>query len=218
MVKGFSYRMVQKNLDSGGRRRGRPRGFDPDTALGRAVGVFWAKGYDGASMAELTAATGLSKPSLYAAFGDKEALFASAIERYGATVYEPAVAAFEAEGDIRAGARALMDGARGLALGAGTADACPRGCLLFSAAATVAPALEGVGPRVSAILDAMAGRLAARLARAVEDGSLAPVPPPETRALMLVDAMSGQAIRARLGVPADRLAAEAEASLSVVLT
>jgi AcrR family transcriptional regulator len=65
--------------------RGRPRSFDRERALRRAMEVFWAKGYDGASLAELTAAMGINPPSLYAAFGSKEALFREAAALYQTT-------------------------------------------------------------------------------------------------------------------------------------
>jgi len=61
---------------------GRPREFDPDQALDRALRVFWRSGYEGASMADLTEAMGITKPSLYAAFGNKEELFRKALDRY----------------------------------------------------------------------------------------------------------------------------------------
>src|SRR3954463_942914 len=63
-------------------RRGRPRSFDTDRALDRALTVFWRKGYAGASLPDLTRAMGINRPSLYAAFGNKEALFRKAIDRY----------------------------------------------------------------------------------------------------------------------------------------
>ena len=61
---------------------GRPRAFDVDEALDRALEVFWRKGYEGASLPDLTEAMGINRPSLYAAFGNKEALFRKAIDRY----------------------------------------------------------------------------------------------------------------------------------------
>jgi AcrR family transcriptional regulator len=61
---------------------GRPREFDPDEALDRALQVFWRSGYEGASIADLTQAMGITKPSLYAAFGNKEELFRKALDRY----------------------------------------------------------------------------------------------------------------------------------------
>src|SRR5271155_2866813 len=61
---------------------GRPREFDTDTALEKAMRLFWAKGYEGTSVADLTGTLGISRPSLYAAFGDKQSLFRAALERY----------------------------------------------------------------------------------------------------------------------------------------
>src|SRR3954469_6207655 len=63
---------------------GRTRQFDVDQALGRALEVFWARGYEGATLPELTAAMGINRPSLYAAFGNKEQLFRKALNRYQA--------------------------------------------------------------------------------------------------------------------------------------
>lgn len=60
----------------------RPRSFDLDRALGRALQVFWRKGYEGTSLSDLTKAMGINRPSLYAAFGDKEALFRKVLDRY----------------------------------------------------------------------------------------------------------------------------------------
>lgn len=81
--------------------RGRPRNFDPDTALDRALEVFWRHGFQAASLADLTAAMGLSKPSLYAAFGDKESLYLQVLERYVAIQIEQHAAIFDAEPDAR---------------------------------------------------------------------------------------------------------------------
>src|ERR1700685_2604840 len=64
-------------------RMGRPRSFDADEALDCALQVFWRKGYEGASLSDLTEAMGIERPSLYAAFGDKETLFRKALDRYG---------------------------------------------------------------------------------------------------------------------------------------
>ena len=62
--------------------RGRPRKFDADQAIDAALKVFWQKGYEGASLEELTVAMGISRPSLYAAFGNKESLFRRVLDRY----------------------------------------------------------------------------------------------------------------------------------------
>jgi len=62
--------------------RGRPREFCVDNALAKALRVFWSKGYEGASLSDLTEAMGITRPSLYAAFGNKESLFRKALDLY----------------------------------------------------------------------------------------------------------------------------------------
>src|SRR5213080_3138627 len=74
--------MVQKNSAAPAPTRGRPRSFDTDEVLERVRDTFWQYGYDGTSMDQLSAATGLHKPSLYGAFGDKKALYLAALESY----------------------------------------------------------------------------------------------------------------------------------------
>src|SRR3954467_12458672 len=74
--------MAKRTAKTPAAPRGRPRAFDADRALDRALTVFWKKGYEGASLPELTKAMGINRPSLYAAFGNKEALFRKAVERY----------------------------------------------------------------------------------------------------------------------------------------
>src|SRR5260370_3704741 len=64
------------------KRRGRPRAYDPDAALGRALGSFWKAGYSGTSLDDLSAATGMNRPSLYGAFGDKRDLYLKALAYY----------------------------------------------------------------------------------------------------------------------------------------
>ena len=75
--------MVQKRSKTAEKpRRGRPRQYDPDRALAGAADAFWQSGYAGTSLDELSAATGMNRPSLYAAFGDKSDLYLKTLERY----------------------------------------------------------------------------------------------------------------------------------------
>ena len=104
--------------------KGRPREFCVDQALAAALGVFWSKGYEGASMADLTEAMGITKPSLYAAFGNKEALFHKALDLYESEKLEYTRAALE-QPTARAVAEYYMRGAIDAQLS--TCD--PKGCL-----------------------------------------------------------------------------------------
>src|SRR5579862_3206535 len=74
-------KMSMKHNESSG-RMGRPRSFDVNRGLDSALRVFWRKGYEGTSLSDLTKAVGVNRPSLYAAFGDKKALFRKAFDRY----------------------------------------------------------------------------------------------------------------------------------------
>jgi len=109
--------------------RGRPREFDVDQALDCALKVFWRKGYEGASLPDLTTAMGISRPSLYAAFGNKETLFRRAVERYSAGPAAYVRAAIEAP-TAREVAQRLLNGAVELF----TSPNNPAGCLLVQAA------------------------------------------------------------------------------------
>jgi len=118
---------------------GRPLEFDLDEALDGALEVFWSKGYEGASIADLTAAMGINRPSLYAAFGDKAALFQKAIARYteGPAAY---VKAALDEPSARAVVERILFGAANL-----LADPRrPRGCLLVQGALAGGQEAEGV--------------------------------------------------------------------------
>ena len=109
---------------------GRPRAFDRDKALDQALHVFWERGYEGTSIADLTEAMGINPPSLYAAFGNKETLFREALDRYEARRDEIMAEAFAAPTAREAMTRLLE----------GTADRLsdkdkPRGCLMVQGGA-----------------------------------------------------------------------------------
>src|ERR1700675_4438841 len=131
------------------RALGRPRSFETGKALDAAMKVFWCKGYEGASLSDLTMAMGINRPSLYAAFGDKEALFRKVLDRYDSG---PAAYVREAlnQPTARAVVERLMEGAADL----GTASSNPRGCLLVDAALAC-------GERAKAIRDDLILRCAA---------------------------------------------------------
>ena len=107
------------------RAPGRPRGFDPEKALDRALKVFWKHGYEGASLTDLTEAMGINRPSMYAAFGNKEELFRKVLDRYGKSA-----GAYQQEALKEATARGAVEKILfGSAEALGDARS-PRGCLL----------------------------------------------------------------------------------------
>src|ERR1700694_5959943 len=118
---------MRRNKSSG--RMGRPRSFDIDRALDRALQVFWRKGYEGSSLSDLTKAMGINRPSVYAAFGDKGALFRKALDRY---VNGPA--AYMQEALKAPTARAVVERLLRGALDLNTAPRNPGGCLMVQGA------------------------------------------------------------------------------------
>jgi AcrR family transcriptional regulator len=103
---------------------GRARAFNADDALERAMTVFWAKGYEGTSLADLTAAMGINRPSLYAAYGNKEELFRKALERYG-----EGPSSYERTALAQPTARAVAEGLLRGAADVQTDPRTPAGCL-----------------------------------------------------------------------------------------
>ncbi|WP_372747152.1 TetR/AcrR family transcriptional regulator, partial [Litorivivens sp.] len=89
-------------------RRGRPRAFDREAALEKAMQAFWARGYDGTSMAQLVEAMGINSPSIYAAFGSKEGLFFEAVELYISSEVGPVWRVLEEAGDTASAIQAML--------------------------------------------------------------------------------------------------------------
>ncbi|MBN9587007.1 MAG: TetR/AcrR family transcriptional regulator [Afipia sp.] len=146
---------------------GRPREFDLDQALEDALMVFWEKGYEGTSMADLTEAMGITKPSLYAAFGNKEELFRKAFDRY---VNGPAGYAKEAlkQPTARAVVESLLYGE----VDAVTDPECPAGCLSINGALTCGQAAESIKEELRTRRAEWENDLRLRLERAKAEGDL----------------------------------------------
>ena len=152
--------------------RGRPRGFDTNAALDRALEVFRSHGFQGASLSDLTAAMGVRKPSLYAAFGNKEALYLKALERYATQQFAPHVAVLNAEPD---GRRAVESYLRSIATML-TDPKLPGGCLVTNGVADCGgPSMPAaVELALRKVLQGGEAKLRERLLRAQRDGQLAP--------------------------------------------
>lgn len=148
--------------------RGRPRGFDRDLALRKALDLFWERGYEGTSLSDLTAAMGIASASLYAAFGSKESLFREIMGLYGATAGEPPRRALREEPTTRGAIEAMLRA---------TADSItqpdtPHGCMLIIAAPTGAIENSRVREFLAATRRDMFETIKDRLARGVTDGDL----------------------------------------------
>lgn len=112
------------------KRRGRPRAYDPDVALAKATEIFWSQGFAGASLDDLAAATGMNRPSLYGAFGDKQALFKTALDAYMDRSRAAMTEAFRGGGSLREVLTRIYRTALGFYL---SDDMGGRGCFLASA-------------------------------------------------------------------------------------
>ena len=150
--------------------RGRPLSFDRDAALEQAMHVFWERGYEAASIADLTAAMGITPPSLYTAFGDKERLFLEAIERYAKGPGGFGQHALGEEPPPPPAIERLLTAAA-----AERTQAChPQGCMMVMATINCSVAAEHVQnalvKRRALGVDAMQ----ARIQRGIDDGELAP--------------------------------------------
>jgi AcrR family transcriptional regulator len=184
---------------------GRPRAFDPDTALDRALEVFWRQGYEGTALSDLTAAMGINKPSLYAAFGNKEDLFAAVVDRY---VNGPGAYAGQALDQPRA-----RDVIERLVYGAVDLTTRPQtpGCLAVAGVQACGPDAEPARQHAIACRKASETALRRRLERARDEGDLAGDPADVTRFVMTVT--DGIAVQAAGGTTREELLRAAEMAL-----
>lgn len=175
-------------------RMGRPRSFDPDKALDRALQVFWQKGYEGASLSDLTRAMGINRPSLYAAFGDKEALFRRALDRYA---QGPAAFVHEAlqEPTARRVAERLLRTSADLLSGGNH----PSGCLLVQGALACGEASKAVQQELAAQRRNGEAAIRRRLQRAKAEGDLPAGSDPTDLARFLSTVMQGMSVQAAGG-------------------
>lgn len=182
------------------RTLGRPRSFEAGKALDAAMKVFWRKGYEGASLGDLTKAMGINRPSLYAAFGYKEALFRKVLDRY---TEGPAAYVREALNltTARAAVEGLMKGTADMASGSKN----PRGCLFVQGALACGDGAKAI--RDDLILRRNAGEKAVRqrLERAQTEGDLPPDASPADLARYVVTVIQGIAVQAAGGATRNEL-------------
>jgi len=174
--------------------QGRPRAFDVDEALESALKVFWERGYEGASLPELTEAMGINRPSMYAAFGNKEELFRKALTRYverSACYIEKAVA----EPTARAVIEKLMYGAVEVQTGAND----PKGCLMVQGALACGESAACIRDEIAAKRKEGETVIRKRFERARAEGDLAAEVKPADLARFVTTQIFGMAVHAAGG-------------------
>ncbi|MBX3024176.1 TetR/AcrR family transcriptional regulator [bacterium] len=177
------------------RRRGRPRQFEYDAALDAALRAFWERGYAGTSIDHLTAAMGLNRPSLYAAFGNKDAVYAAAIAHYVDTVGRAYVAALNRPPALADALTAFFAAVIDVATGRHGPTGCALACTL-PAEAGASPVARAQLARAFAQVDRA---IAARLETARAAGQLAASADVRALAQLIAGTMFAIAIRARAG-------------------
>ena len=196
------------------KKMGRPRNFDEDEVLLAAMNAFWAKGYDGTSMKDLTSAMSISGPSLYAAFGDKRELYLKTIDRYANVDGCAPIVAFEGEEDIALAVRGFLEG---VILYSTAGEGGAKGCFLASCVSTSVGEIEGVQERMQ---DAIAGtdnRLAARFDHEKALGNLPPDFPSKARAALMHDMRQGYVFRTRAGTSPKELLADIDDRVRMIV-
>lgn len=187
---------------------GRPRSFDTDKALDRAMHVFWRKGYDGTSLSDLTRAMRINAPSLYAAFGNKASLFGKVIDRYVAGPGRFIPKALEAP-TARAVVEQLFRGVVGLQV----AKHHPGGCLLVQGAVSAGDKTSRVRKGVIVRLAMAEGAIRKRLERAESEGDLPRHANPADLARFIMAVFNGIAVAGAMGASRKQLQTIAEVAL-----
>ena len=187
---------------------GRPREFDPDAALERAMHVFWTKGYEGASLSDLTRAMRINRPSLYAAFGNKEQLFRKVLDRYvdGPLAYFGKALTAPKARDV---VEQMFFGAARMA----SDPRLPSGCLMVQGALAVGNAAGSVRKEAAGRRATSEVALRRRLQRAKREGDLAKNADPAELARYVMTVLQGMAVQGADGATPDQLRRVAQVAL-----
>lgn len=180
--------------------RGRPRAFCAETALDQALKVFWEKGYEGATMADLTAAMGINRPSLYATFGNKEALFRKALDRY-----IEGTSAFLRASMEQPTSRAVVEHLLGSSAEAASCPDNPHGCMTVRCALSSGEAVDCI--RLEMVRRRADGEsiLRQRLERAQAEGDLPADASPAGLARYVMTVHQGMSVQAASGADTAQL-------------
>jgi len=205
--------MVQNKKNNPNSRRGRPRAYDPEVALMRATDAFWKNGYAGTSLDDIAAATGMNRPSLYAAFGDKQSLYLKALAHYWELRQAEIREALAGDQPLNATLMSIYEAALSIYF---SGDARPRGCFVIGTAVT--EAVEDATIRNSVTVGTLAfdADFEARFRREQAQGRLKCEADPAALAVLATATMHTIAIRARSGIPRSELLELARKAVNVI--
>lgn len=203
--------MVQK--ESSVPKRGRPRAYDPTEALKAARDVFWLKGYAATSLDDIVGATGMNRPSLYAAFGDKEAIYLAALKMQSELLVTAVLSACQLDMKLKPFLdlfferciESYMAGAQGA-----------RGCFLVGTALTESLMREDVGEVVRSAFSRCEDALEQRFKRAKKDGDLLKTADARAIAMLMSSTMHEMAMLARAGAKRDMLQQRANMAIKMM--
>jgi TetR/AcrR family transcriptional regulator, copper-responsive repressor len=204
---------MEQNMEGAeGKRRGRPRAYDPVAALARARDTLWRHGYSGTSLDQIAAATGMNRPSLNAAFGDKHAIYLATLRDYWQAKFATMDEALAAP-DLRAALLRAYDAALTLYV---SEPEGARGCFVVGTAITEALEDEEVRAMSQAGFATLDAKFAARIDQARQAGEIDPQADGAALALLATATMHTLALRARTGTPCDELRALARKAVAVI--
>jgi TetR/AcrR family transcriptional repressor of nem operon len=190
----------------------RPKEFNPDEAIDKAMQVFWHKGYEATSMEDLLTAMDLNRGSLYDTFGDKRALFLKAMDRYCTTFVGPKFSLLDQPGPavptLRRFIKDMIDG--------GLADPQRRGCLIANTVMELSPHEKEIANTLRQALRMVEDTFFNVLARAKQQGELRDEKDPRALARFLATMMQGTIVMIKAGTSADVVEQTAETALSVL--
>jgi AcrR family transcriptional regulator len=207
--------MVQKEVmqPNQRKRRGRPRAYDPDAALTRAIGSFWKAGYSGTSLDDLSAATGMNRPSLYGAFGDKRDLYLKSLAHYWELSRVAMDEALAHEVPLRVALQRLYD--KALSIYFSGKDG-PRGCFAIGTATTEAVQEPAIRASLAQGFRMIDEAFEARIRFAQEQGELSRGTDPAALAMLASATLHTLAIRSRAGTPRKVLQGIVDVTLRVI--
>jgi AcrR family transcriptional regulator len=188
---------------------GRARAFDVDEALDRAMTVFWTKGYEGTSLSDLTEAMNINRPSLYAAYGNKQELFRKALERYG-----DGPASYERNALVQANARGVAEGLLRGAADVQTDPNTPAGCLATLGTTYCADGSSSAGKMLIASRLAGHAEIRERFERARAEGDLPADADPTALTHYIGTVVCGMAVLAASGATREDLERVIELTMS----